>query len=67
MKTNLYSARWSTAQGWHWKYERECLPTTANDWLTVFKRDEPEVLFVLSEKTPSKKALLTLERPMIGA
>lgn len=67
MKNILWSARWSTAQGWYWKHERECLPTTGSDWLTVFQRDEPEVLFKLSEKTPSKSALLILERPLIGA
>ena len=46
----LYSHRWTPARGWHWKYERECEEDTAQDWLEVFKEDEPNITFRLSRK-----------------
>jgi hypothetical protein len=63
MSTILWSARWSTAKGYHWKHEGE-RGEEANDWLAYFQKDEPEVLFVLSDKMPSKKLLAKLERPL---
>lgn len=59
MKTYLWSVRYNHAKGYHWKLERECV-NTGNEWLTVFKNAEPTVLFVLSQKMPSKKTLTTL-------
>ena len=53
--TNLWSKRYSHARGWHWKFERECYPNTANAWLGVFQQDEPDVEFVLSIKKPKVK------------
>lgn len=64
MKTILWSARWSTAKGWFWKNERECIDTGA-DWLNVFQKNEQDVLFVLSEKMPSKAKLSKLQRTTI--
>jgi hypothetical protein len=35
-----------------WKLERNCEKETASDWLAVFKKDEPSVVFILSRKKP---------------
>lgn len=53
-KYYLWSKRYSVAQGNHWKLERECLESTAQQWLEVFRKDEPEVLFVVSHNKPRK-------------
>ena len=52
----LYSKRFSTARGWHWRQERDTLPENAEGWLLVFRKDEPEVLFVVAAKPPKMKA-----------
>lgn len=49
---NLYSYRFSTARGWHWKLERECLESTSKEWLEVFEKSEPDILFRLATKKP---------------
>jgi hypothetical protein len=49
---NLYSLRWTTARGWRWKFERECDPDKAEQWLEFFKKDCPSIDFILSEKEP---------------
>jgi hypothetical protein len=51
-KLYLWSKRFSTAQGHHWKIERECLQETAQQWLEVFQKDEPDVKFVISSNKP---------------
>lgn len=48
----LYSKRWSTAKGWFWKLERDTLPENAESWLSIFRKEEPEIEFVVSEKQP---------------
>lgn len=45
----LYSKRWSVAKGWHWKHERDCFETTADEWLRLFQTDESDVTFRLSK------------------
>ena len=35
-----------------WVLERECMISTANEWLEVFRKSEPDVKFVLSDKKP---------------
>ena len=52
--TNLYSIRHNFAFGWHYKHERECDVTTAQEWLEVFRNDEPGIAFVLSKKMPTE-------------
>ena len=49
---SLWSYRWSFSHGWHWKYERTCHIDTSNQWLEVFKKDEPTIQFKLSKKKP---------------
>lgn len=48
----LWSKRFSTAQGNHWKAEREVTEQNAQEWLAVFRKDEPKVLFLASAKKP---------------
>lgn len=38
-----------------WKLERTCAPETAEEWLKIFQKDEPEASFKLSRKKPSGK------------
>lgn len=57
--TNLWSLRFSTAKGWHWKLERECSLKNAPEWYIVFTMDEPDVHFKLQQKKPKNpKGLL---------
>ena len=50
--TKLWSYRWSFARGWQWQLERECYIETSLEWLDVFKKDEPDIVFKLSKKKP---------------
>lgn len=36
----------------YWRIERTCSRRTADDWLTIFRRDEPNAIFTLSENKP---------------
>lgn len=49
---NLWSKRWSTAKGWHWKLERDCLPENKDAWLDVFQKDEPTIEFKVCLNRP---------------
>ena len=51
----LWSRRTSPAQGNYWKAERYVTEQTAQDWLKVFRDDEPAVIFVVSKRKPSDK------------
>lgn len=55
--TKLWSVRWTAANGWHWKHERDCDGTTCELWLQKFREDEPRVRFMLSAKKPRTKAV----------
>lgn len=48
----LWSLRNSIARGAHWVNERDCALATANEWLAVFRKGEPEVTFVLAYSKP---------------
>jgi hypothetical protein len=50
---NLYSRRFSIFRGWQWKHERICTNETANTWLIIFERDEPDIEFKLSVDKPT--------------
>jgi len=50
----LWSRRFTTAKGWHWKKERACTDKTGHLWAAIFKQDEPEITFVVSEQMPIK-------------
>lgn len=39
----------------YWDYQRTCHPDTADSWLSIFSRDEPEAEFKLSLKKPKPK------------
>jgi hypothetical protein len=36
----------------YWEHQRECELETAQRWLEVFQKDEPEELFKLSKNKP---------------
>lgn len=48
----LWSQRWTVANGWHWQLERKVRPEDAEQWLKVFRSDEPGILFIVSENKP---------------
>lgn len=56
MKNNLtlWSRRHNVAQGNHWKAERQVTEATAQEWLSVFRKDEPSVLFLVAARKPAK-------------
>lgn len=35
-----------------WRMERACLPGTAQQWLELFQKDEPNAYFALSRFSP---------------
>lgn len=63
----LWSIRYRVAIGWYFRLERECLESTAQAWIDAFKRDEPEVTFILSVNKPNKKLLNGLGKPLTWA
>lgn len=48
----LWSLRHSVAWGWGWRLERTCLQSSADEWLRAFRKDEPEVTFVVAQRAP---------------
>lgn len=54
-KLTLWSLRTNPARGNHWVAEREVSEATARQWLAVFERDEPGVLFLASARRPAAK------------
>lgn len=42
----LWSLRNTIARGNHWVLERECTEENVQEWLKVFRDDEPNVIFV---------------------
>lgn len=50
----LWSARTSVAQGNHFVAERKVTEETAQDWLKIFREDEPNVLFLVCKNKPKK-------------
>lgn len=55
MTKRIWSKRDSVAKGLHWQHERDCLDETAEQWISLFKKDEPTVEFVFSDKRPKMK------------
>jgi hypothetical protein len=53
-KLTLWSKRFTPAQGNHWKAEREVTEENCQAWLKIFRDDEPKVLFLVSDRKPSK-------------
>lgn len=52
MITGIWSYRHTVARGYDWKLERECHVSESVEWLNIFKKDEPNVQFILSNKKP---------------
>lgn len=50
----LWSLRYSVTRGWNWVRERDCDAGLAGEWLAVFRRDEPDVTFLVSANRPGK-------------
>lgn len=50
----IYSIRYSVAQGNHWQYERDCTEANVQEWLAVFRKDEPGVTFIASKRKPAR-------------
>lgn len=48
----LFALRFSIGYGWQWVHERDCAIATANEWLAVFRKSEPDVRFVLTNRKP---------------
>jgi hypothetical protein len=53
-KLKLFSRRHSIARGNHWKFERDVTEANAQEWLAVFRKDEPDVLFLVNNRKPAK-------------
>lgn len=51
-KMTLWSKRSNPAQGNHWVAEREVTEETAQQWLAIFRADEPKVLFLVCARKP---------------
>ena len=54
-KLKIYSIRFSVAQGNHWQYERDCTEENCQEWLAIFRADEPGVTFIANNRKPSIK------------
>jgi hypothetical protein len=51
----LWSIRHSAARGNHAQAERKVSEAEAQAWLAVFRKDEPNVLFLVSANKPKVK------------
>jgi hypothetical protein len=38
----------------HWVAERQCAADTVDEWLAVFRKDEPAIKFVVSTRKPPR-------------
>lgn len=54
-EASLWSKRWSTAKGWHWKFERMVNIENAQDYVKAFSKLEPEITFSISKRKPKIK------------
>jgi hypothetical protein len=48
----LWAQRYSPAKGHYWQAERDVTLETANEWLKVFMKDEPDVIFIVATQKP---------------
>lgn len=51
----IWSKRFTVAKGNHWVAERDCTEETAQAWLKIFRDDEPNVLFLASNRKPAAR------------
>lgn len=52
-KLTLWSKRHTPARGNFWQAEREVTEETAQQWLAIFRADEPKVLFLVNNRKPA--------------
>ena len=54
MKRNLtlWRLTWSHACGTRWQAQRACDDDTAESWLRIYRRDEPNATYCLAHKAP---------------
>ena len=48
----LWSIRWSVGKGNHLVAERKVTTANVDEWLRVFRKDEPGVTFMVSDLKP---------------
>jgi hypothetical protein len=51
----LWAGRFSVTSGYGFVAERKVTEETAQDWLEVFRKDEPGVIFLVSKTKPKVK------------
>jgi len=51
-KVTIWSTRFSGARGNHIVAERQCNENEAQQWLEIFRSDEPNVCFIASKRKP---------------
>jgi hypothetical protein len=51
----IWSFRHSPARGNHVVMERECTEETVQQWLAIFRADEPNVCFIGDTRKPAVK------------
>lgn len=54
-KLTLWAGRTSVTRGYEFVAERGVTEETAQQWLAVFRKDEPNVIFIVSARKPSVK------------
>ena len=51
-KLKLWAGRTDASRGYHFVVEREVTEETAQQWLKVYRDDEPGVIFIVSAHKP---------------
>ena len=51
-KLTLWAGRNSATEGYRFVAEREVTEATAQDWLKIYREDEPSIIFIVSAKKP---------------
>ena len=65
-KLHLWALRWTVARGWQWEKMREVTHDTAQQWLEIFKKDEPEVRFTVNTSKPSAAPYKRMKNPKVA-
>ena len=53
-KLYIWAFRYTPANGSFWVKERETNTNDASEWLKIFSKDEPKILFLASLRKPPK-------------
>jgi hypothetical protein len=51
-KLTLWRLTWSHACGTYWQAQRACDDSTAESWLEIYRRDEPNATYSLARRAP---------------